>query len=145
MIRTLQKWIQVWWPVVVIYTGVTFLSHQPKLPGPENIAVEFIWFKTGHLIVYATLGWFVCRALLLSYSKKLKKMNIQIGIEVIVIIGILASVDELHQMFIPGRGPHIRDVLIDILGASLAVLWWYTRYNRETPKAFFQKIQQRKA
>ena len=45
-----------------------------------------------------------------------------------------AALDELHQMFVPGRGPAIRDVLIDATGAALgqvvARLW-----SRRTEKA----------
>ncbi len=38
-----------------------------------------------------------------------------------------ASLDEIHQIFVPGRGPSVRDVAIDTVGALLAQLlaWWY--------------------
>ena len=33
----------------------------------------------------------------------------------------VASLDETIQMFIPGRGPHIKDVGIDTLGLALGI------------------------
>jgi VanZ family protein len=38
-----------------------------------------------------------------------------------------ASLDEIHQIFVPGRGPSIRDVAIDTVGAMLAqaMVWLY--------------------
>ncbi len=38
-----------------------------------------------------------------------------------------AALDEIHQVFVPGRGPSVRDVVIDTVGAVLAqvVVWWY--------------------
>jgi VanZ family protein len=38
-----------------------------------------------------------------------------------------ASLDEIHQIFIPGSGPSIRDVAIDTVGAMLAqaMVWLY--------------------
>jgi len=38
-----------------------------------------------------------------------------------------ASLDEIHQIFVPGRGPSVRDVAIDTLGALLAqaMVWLY--------------------
>ena len=45
-----------------------------------------------------------------------------------------AALDELHQMFVPGRGPAIRDVLIDATGAALGqVVAWL--WSRRTEKA----------
>lgn len=46
----------------------------------------------------------------------------------------LAMMDEFHQRFVPGRGPSMRDVLIDTLGVCLGMLlvlglrWCYYHY-----------------
>ena len=40
-----------------------------------------------------------------------------------LVIGVaVASIDEVIQIFVPGRGPHIRDVGIDTLGVVIGVL-----------------------
>ena len=36
-----------------------------------------------------------------------------------------ASTDEIHQMFVAGRGPSVRDVLIDSIGAFFGVLVFF--------------------
>ena len=100
------------------------------------MALEFMWFKTGHLVIYGALGWLVCRALLWQGHSEKRRVTASLAIQVTLIVGILAILDELHQMFIPGRGPHLRDVLIDLVGASAAVLWWQARYNRKTSWIF---------
>lgn len=129
MSHFVREWFSRWWLVILIYTGITFLSHQPKLPGPQGEAVEFIWFKTGHLAIYGFLGWSVCRALMLKQKKHLKRITWRLWVVVISIVAVLAILDEVHQMFIPGRGPHGRDVIIDLVGASVGVLWWYVQYE----------------
>lgn len=37
---------------------------------------------------------------------------------------VYAASDELHQRFVPGRGASLDDVLLDALGAALALLLW---------------------
>lgn len=34
-----------------------------------------------------------------------------------------AASDEWHQTFVPGRGGHVADVLIDSLGITLTMIW----------------------
>ena len=38
--------------------------------------------------------------------------------------------DEIHQIFVPGRGPSVTDVAIDTVGALLGVLsvWAFCRF-----------------
>lgn len=42
-----------------------------------------------------------------------------------------ATSDELHQMFVPNRGPSPFDVLLDTAGAAAAQVleWWYHRFG----------------
>jgi VanZ family protein len=49
-----------------------------------------------------------------------------------------AGSDEIHQIFVHGRGPSLRDVLIDGVGAALAQLlafWWLVKRPRPAPSA----------
>lgn len=51
---------------------------------------------------------------------KMKEIN-RVGAS--LIIGIFyATSDEIHQCFIPGRGPQITDVIIDSMGVLLGIL-----------------------
>lgn len=128
-----QRWrtiLAIWTPVIAWYGLITYLSHQPKLPGPEDSWWAFVWFKTAHLIVYALLGWFSLLAWHVTTNWSLRDRRLLILVASFVFM--LAALDEWHQSFIPGRGPHVRDVLIDLVGAG-AVLWSASRYNRFTP------------
>jgi VanZ family protein len=44
-----------------------------------------------------------------------------------------AALDELHQVFVPGRGPALRDVLIDAAGVALGqvLAWLWSRHAGE--------------
>lgn len=52
---------------------------------------------------------------------KMKKINRAI---ISLIIGILYAItDELHQFFIPGRGPLVSDVILDGIGVLVGILF----------------------
>jgi len=78
---------------------------------PVNITADSINHlvrKYAHFIAYAILGiW-------LSLTMIPKSRVISIGV-------IYAISDELHQMFVPGRGPSVKDVLIDSSGVIMGL------------------------
>ncbi len=44
------------------------------------------------------------------------------GIAFALLVCVLYAIsDEVHQMFVPGRGPGIKDVLIDSVGATVGI------------------------
>lgn len=43
----------------------------------------------------------------------------------LVIVGVYAAFDEIHQIFIPGRSCDIRDWLVDFISAFIAVALVY--------------------
>ena len=47
-----------------------------------------------------------------------------------------AASDEIHQIFVPGRGPRVTDVLIDSFGAILALslICLFKKYNEKSQK-----------
>ena len=55
----------------------------------------------------------------LMSTYKIKEIN-QIGASLIIGV-IYASTDEIHQAFIPGRGPQITDVMLDSLGVLTGI------------------------
>ncbi|MTI80452.1 MAG: VanZ family protein [Firmicutes bacterium] len=72
--------------------------------------------KNAHFFAYLVLGILVINALKRSGVVGFK------GIILAFLICILYAIsDEAHQMFVPGRGPGIRDVLIDSFGASVGI------------------------
>ena len=85
----------------------------------ENVLkkVEHIVRKLAHFSLYTVIG-FLLMSLMSTY--KLKQLN---RISISGIIGLLYAVsDEIHQSFIPGRGPKIGDVFIDFSGVIVGIL-----------------------
>ena len=75
--------------------------------------------KCAHFILYVTGG-------ILIYNLCLQFNNIKY-VEVVSIIlgGIYAITDEIHQLFVEGRSGEVRDVLIDISGVTVGVMCLY--------------------
>ena len=87
----------------------------------EKLAPSVDWGITNHIIrkcahffAYLVLGLLVINAMRWSGIKSIK---------IVLLICILyAASDEVHQIFVPDRGPAVKDVLIDSAGSSVGVL-----------------------
>lgn len=78
--------------------------------------IESVIRKIAHFSIYTLVG-FLLMSLMSTY--KIKEIN-QIGTSLIIGV-IYASTDEIHQAFIPGRGPQITDVMLDSLGVLTGI------------------------
>ncbi len=78
--------------------------------------IEHIIRKLAHFSLYTVIG-FLLMSLITTY--KLKQKN---RIAISAIIGLLYAIsDEIHQAFIPGRGPKVGDVVIDFCGVITGI------------------------
>ncbi|MGN1190090.1 MAG: VanZ family protein [Candidatus Ornithospirochaeta sp.] len=82
---------------------------------------SFIVRKLAHFSEYAALGFMVFGSFYTSNLTINKKRGVMVILSWLLST-IYASTDELHQMFVAGRGPSVRDVMIDSLGALFGVL-----------------------
>lgn len=81
-------------------------------------AVTHIIRKLAHFTEYAALGFFLA----LHFYELRSRLGLNLKYVWAEIIGILYAVsDELHQFFVPGRGPGVADVLIDSAGALAGI------------------------
>ena len=78
--------------------------------------IESVIRKIAHFSIYTLVG-FLLMSLMGTY--KMKEID-QIGTSLIIGV-IYASTDEIHQAFIPGRGPQITDVMLDSLGVLTGI------------------------
>lgn len=79
----------------------------------ENVVdrIESVVRKIAHYSIYTLVG-ILLMSLMSTY--KIKELN---RLAVSLIIGVIyASTDEIHQAFVPGRGPLITDVMLDTIG-----------------------------
>jgi VanZ family protein len=85
--------------------------------------------KLGHLTEYAVLSLFLWRALRASL---VGKRDAVIAASCLGMAAVFAASDEFHQSFVPTRTASPRDVLIDCVGAAIAiVICWSASRSRE--------------
>lgn len=73
--------------------------------------------KAAHFCIYTALG------MLLMIIFITVKMDGKKRVIISLLIGVIyASSDEIHQIFVPGRGPQITDVIIDSSGVLVGII-----------------------
>ena len=99
---------------------VKFIPNLEQIEQEEKIEltdrIESVIRKIAHFTIYTLVG-FLLMSLMCTY--KLKQLD---QISTSLIIGVIyASTDEIHQAFIPGRGPQVTDVMLDSLGVLTGI------------------------
>ncbi len=108
-----------------------------KLPPAEQAAVVESWQtvvrKGGHLAEFALLGLLAFIALSFHILHPWKRAAVAAGVGLLNAIG-----DEVHQIFVQGRGPGVLDVVIDFAGVCLGIgvclliaTWWSRRKQKK--------------
>ena len=94
-------------------------------------AVSFVVRKLAHFSEYALLGF----SLMLHIAQIEKKITVRFPWLWSWCVGTLyAASDEFHQGFVAGRGPSVRDVMIDssgVIAGTLLLLWIIRRRTRK--------------
>ena len=103
---------------------IFYLSGQ----SPSPYFAPLPYDKLIHFLEYALLGFFLIRAMRITFSHH----NLAVlSVAAVVIAGIYGASDEFHQGFVPGRSPDMLDWAADSLGAAAAVLIISKRKIRE--------------
>lgn len=85
----------------------------------QTAAVELLSFferKAAHMFLYFTLALLVCFALCFFLQRSRRRILFSA-----LVCALLASLDEYHQTMVPGRSGEVRDVLVDLCGACIAL------------------------
>jgi len=111
-------------------TGVTekiVVVIEKVIPSTELDAVTLnhIVRKNAHFFIYCLLGFLVMNAMTRSEITKFYSVLMSFGIGVIY-----AITDELHQGFVPGRGPGLKDILIDSAGVCFGIFLFILIFRR---------------
>ncbi len=108
---------RLWAPVALMAAIIFAFSSVPSL-GTGFGTWDLVLRKVAHLSEYAVLGALLQRALARP------RLAIVIG-------GLYAVSDEIHQHFVRGRHAAWYDVVIDTVGVTIGViLWRRTRWDR---------------
>jgi len=115
MVSRWRSSIALRWAAVIAWMGLIFFlssrrdlpNFAPGLPGLEEIG--------GHLIVYGVLAallWWALRGSAVRYP----------ATWALVLAVSYGATDEFHQSFVPGRTMSVSDLMVDLIGASAALL-----------------------
>ena len=111
-----HKKIAVYFPLIAFWLVLIIATSLPSKDIP-NIKLND---KIEHLAAYFILGFLFNLALLVQ--NKFKYLKEKAFSSTIILLGIYAVIDELHQLFIPGRECSFFDWSADILGIVFGVL-----------------------
>jgi VanZ family protein len=107
------RFILSWGPALILMTIIFLLSSTPSNAIVNFGSYDFLFKKGAHMAGYGMLALAFLRGL--GYQRK---NHILI---VLLLVFLYAASDELHQSFVPGRNASSVDVLIDVVGAALAL------------------------
>jgi len=146
------RWLKRWWPAlawaVVISgfsTSVFTAEHTSRIIIPilhwlfphaatQTLAwMHHIIRKCAHFTEYFILSLLILRGI----RGERRETHLRWALVAIIVVAGYASLDELHQAFVPGRTAAVTDVLLDTTGgiaaqvvAALFALWWHVRGER---------------
>lgn len=100
--------------VVEIIPSIKNMPEKEKEQAEYRI--EKVIRKIAHYSIYTLVG-ILLMALMSTY--KIKELD---RIAISMIIGVIyAATDEIHQAFVPGRGPLVTDVILDSIGVLTGI------------------------
>ncbi|OFI50156.1 hypothetical protein BG261_09310 [Floricoccus tropicus] len=102
--------------------------------------IEFFIRKLAHFVTFGVLSLAIYKSLYAFLSKKRTRQNENnfynkiLAISLVIII-ILASLDEFHQMLTGGRTPTIEDVILDSVGGlTFLLINRFIQYRKQQNK-----------
>ncbi len=123
-----------WLPVLAWMALIFYLSAQGSLGGQKWPPIFQALRKSAHIVEYGTLGVLAARAIVLTVRARGETLTRTLYLRAwwlgAAFSTLYALTDEFHQSFVPGRGAHIEDVLIDALSAIGITGIWYIWRNR---------------
>ena len=148
--------LHIWWPVLLwlLVIAMESTSYFGADRTYEPLRRIFTWFhgpfrpvqwwhwhhtirKIGHLIGYGILGltFFRARWLTLLARTPAPPRRILVWAFTLPCVALVASLDELHQLFLPNRTGLFSDVLIDTTGAVVALLLTISWNPKSSPES----------
>jgi VanZ family protein len=135
-----MRWLRYWLPVLfwaAVISGAStarFSSENtsryivpflhwlfPSLGSPELLEIHHLIRKGGHVFEYAVFS------LILFYAIRAGRAGWRWSWAAITIfvVACYAALDEIHQIFVPGRGASAKDSLLDtVAGAGALLIAW---------------------
>jgi VanZ family protein len=126
--RITASFVSRWGPALLMMAAIFGFSSIPSSEMLNFGLLDYIIKKGGHALGYGLLGLSFLRGLKGGQPRlETRWYYIAWGMAVL-----FSATDEFHQSFVPGRHPAITDVIIDAVGAALA-LFLASRYYKQKP------------
>jgi VanZ family protein len=77
--------------------------------------------KCAHVFEYFVFGWLLFRA----FRGSRQGWTVRWAARAIIFAAVFATIDEIHQLFVPSRGASALDVLLDTAAAAAAIFCLY--------------------
>ncbi|HEY6442256.1 MAG TPA: VanZ family protein [Candidatus Acidoferrales bacterium] len=142
-----MSWLRYWWPalawavVISLFSTSAFTSDNtgqviipllrwlmPHAATATLLEIHHAIRKCGHLTEYFILSLLVLRGMRAGR----RDMRIVWALAAIATVACYASLDEFHQMFVPGRTPAVADVLLDTIGGICAQIAFALLMSKRT-------------
>lgn len=107
VLRFLYRWL----PAIIWMAIIFYFSSREQINLSPTFTINFVIFKSLHIIEYAILYLLIFRSLYLQNQKLINIYWYSIAAAVLYAIS-----DELHQTFVSTREGTLRDVFIDTMG-----------------------------
>ncbi|BDQ02216.1 MAG: hypothetical protein KatS3mg036_0660 [Ignavibacterium sp.] len=120
-----RVFVFIYLPLIIHWITIFILT---SLPSDQLPSVE-IGDKVNHFLAFFVLGFFL--NLTLKYQTKYPSLKKNILLITIIIAAGYGLLDELHQLFVPGRSAEVLDWVADFVGAisgSLLAEFLYRRF-----------------
>jgi len=104
-------------PVLLASVAIFIASHQPQIEFPDLGILNLD--KLLHLVAY----FFYSLLLMLFFISNFNFNKRKVLLITFVFATLYAISDEFHQSFVPGRDASVYDLLANILGISLSLLY----------------------
>lgn len=128
-----NKIFLVYTPLVLYWLLILTLTSLPSRSLPEVGISD----KISHLLAF--FGLAVLLSLTFQFQEKWEKLNTNYKIYTFWVVTLYGFLDELHQLFIPGRSGTLDDWIADIVGGIIGIyfLEWFTKIDKKY--SLFQK------
>jgi VanZ family protein len=112
------EWRRRWAPVVLWLAVQLLLTSLPGNDLPDvRLPLHFDWVV--HAGMYGTQGVLLARACMMGMLFSERPM--QRVLMLVAALSALGALDELHQLFIPGRSAEVMDWVMDTIGGAAGV------------------------
>lgn len=128
--RVILAWfLLISWTIIIFFFSSQIASDSSNLSGGvmgfvNNLLKLSLDMHTIRKIAHFS-EYFILGILSLNVLSCYQKVSLKRNAEALLFCFLYACSDEIHQVFVPGRGPAIFDVLIDTLGSLVGIMFLY--------------------